>query len=351
MQASRDGGRNALYILKNLEDGDGNIIVLKGIICLQAYYDRINMLPVEEAESIIAADDAGRIVHDWVSQPHVWKEIESNHEYNKTLIQLVTYIIVGARQTTMIETWMGEPKNIEISLASDLKAFQKQFKWKSIMMRSSTAALISWHPEGLADSGYDFFSRNFDKTWINSNGTDDYKLSRYLWSDVTTMLSDDYMSKKQAASSRSFERCANHIIAGTRLYCPPGQALETGLMALNHPNRPSAHQFLAACREVCHDRDHPLRSFWPRGSSKSASKHEYARFIYALGHQASRTFNRQGHFDEGALILKIVYEIWGWDSDFLKSGHLYLERLEKWKQRNQEIMKTLHPKFYAPFVF
>ncbi|KAI0457723.1 hypothetical protein F5B21DRAFT_501110 [Xylaria acuta] len=354
MQAYRDGGRDALGILKYLADGDGNRMVLKGILCLQAYHNRLSTLSVTEAENIIAADDAGRIVHDWVSQPNVWKKIVSNHEDSKTLLQLVTYILVGARQTATIETWMGGPRNIGPKTIPEVKAIGEQFKWKSIMMWLSTKALISWHPEGLADYGYDFFSRKFDESWLNPKLTGDFhSFSEHLWLCVMTALKTNYISNKHAASSRSFERCANRMVAFWRLCCPPGQTFSTGFMALKHPNRPSADRFLTACREIYRDRDHPLRSYYQISASKPvSSKYDYARFLQAMGYEASNFLNGQGRFDEGALVLKIVHRIWGRDSEFLNSDiNLYPERLEKWKQRNQEIMKTLHPKFYTPFVF
>ncbi|KAI0863611.1 hypothetical protein F4860DRAFT_511506 [Xylaria cubensis] len=353
MQASRNGGRDALDILRNLEESDGNRMVLKGIICLQEYHDCVNILSVVEAEKVIIADDAGRIVFDWVSQPTVWKEIESNNENNKDLLRLITYILVGAKLTSVIETWIGYPENIRLMTISQKVVFRRQASWKSILMRFSTTALISWHPQGLADEGYDFFSRKFDEFWCQGNVTGDLdKFSDYIWIYVINELDKKYINQRHAASSRSFERCANRIIAYWRIWCPPGQTLQTGIMALNHPNRPSADKLFAALVEIARDRGHPLRSYIQSWNLNSKStKDEYARFFWATGIKASIMLNTEKRFKEGALVLKIVYEIWGRGSDFFTSSNLYPERLERWKRQNQEIMRYLHPKFYVPFEF
>ncbi|KAI1757009.1 hypothetical protein F4782DRAFT_480859 [Xylaria castorea] len=356
--SSPDGGRITLDILKYLEDSDSHRMVLKGIICLQAYYDRINILSVEEAEKVIASDDAGRIVYDWVSQPSVWKEIESNNEHNAALLQLVTYILVGARLTGVIETWIRYPKTIRPMTAPLMTAFQCRFNWKALMIRMSTTALILWHPQGLADGGYDFFSRKFDEFCLDdAKLTGDFdKFSDYLWVYVVTELEMKHINRKHAASSRSFERCANRIAAYRRTWCPPGQTLQTGILALKHPNRPSADQFLAACLEIYRDRDHPLRSYshkrlWKPLSSQPESMRAYARFLCACGSLASTILYTQRRSDEQTLVLKIVDQIWGRHSDFFDSCNLYPERLEMWERRNQETMRNLHPKFYVPFVF
>lgn len=81
--AARNNGQDALQTLQSLTDRDGYTMVLKGIRCLQAYHDRISPFSVEVAQKAVAADDAGGIVHSWVCQPHVQKEIESNHEGNE----------------------------------------------------------------------------------------------------------------------------------------------------------------------------------------------------------------------------------------------------------------------------
>ncbi|TRX93167.1 hypothetical protein FHL15_006035 [Xylaria flabelliformis] len=353
MQASRDGGRNALNILRNLEESDGNRMVLKGIICLLEYYDCVNILSVEEAEKVIAADDAGRIVHDWVSQPTVWKEIESNNENNKELLRLITYILVGAKLTSVIETWIGYPKKTRRMTIPQKVVFRRQVLWKAIMMWFSTTALISWHPQKLADEGYDFFSRKFDEFWCQGNVAGDFdKFSDYIWIYVINVLDKRYINQRHAASSRSFERCANRIIAYWRIWCPPSQTLLTGIKALNHPNRPSADRLLTALVEVARDRGHPLRSYYQSWSLNSrTTKDDYARFFQAIGNKASIMLNTKRRFEEGALVKKIVYEIWGRDSDFLTSSNLYPERLERWKRQNQEIMTNLHPRFYVPFEF
>ncbi|KAI1737354.1 hypothetical protein F4680DRAFT_451164 [Xylaria scruposa] len=312
MQVSRDGGRNALGILKNLEVSDGNRMVLKGVICLQEYHDRISILSVKEAEKVIAADDAGRIVHDWA--------------------------------------WIGYPNNSMPKTILEKEPFRIQSLWKSKTMWFSTTALISWHPRGLADEGYDFFSRKFDEFWCQENFD---KFSDYIWIHVINVLEKGYIAKKHAVSSRSFERCANRIIVYWRLRFPYRQTMQTGFMALDHPNRPSADQFLAALVEIDRDRDHPLRSYTHRCSSNSRSaKNAYARFLWSTGIRASIMLNAERRLEEGALVLKIVYEIWGRDSEFLNpSYNLYQERLERWKRQNQEIMRNLHPRFYVPFEF
>jgi hypothetical protein len=74
--ASRYGGRGALEHLEDIDDTDGSKVFAKGIHCLQAYRDRIRKLSENEAKKVIMADDAGRRVHAWVIQPHVWREIK-----------------------------------------------------------------------------------------------------------------------------------------------------------------------------------------------------------------------------------------------------------------------------------
>ncbi|KAI0447746.1 hypothetical protein F4803DRAFT_497349 [Xylaria telfairii] len=353
-QAFRARGRDALATLKNIEDGNIGRALLMGTICLQAYYDRICRLSVEDAQNVIAADGAGQIVEDWVSQQNIWERIECNIKDAEILMYLVTYILVGARQIATIETWMKDTTSIpSLDSSSKIRQFEEQFKWKSIMMSLATIALISWHPEGLADSGYDFFSRKFDESWLGLKEANNRSFSKYLWNRTLVILENRYITTAYPASSRSFEGCANRIAAYWRLLSPFGHGFRIGTMALNHPNRPSADHFLAACRELHRDRDHPLRSYHPISKSdRSTSMRDYALFRCATAIEASGILNNEGRYIEGKFVWEVVHSIWGLDGEFFNSdSNLYPKRLERWKLRNEETMNSLHLRSYTPVVF
>lgn len=85
LEASRNGGRNALGVLERLEDrpqGDHEErpdIISKSIKCLQAYHDRIEPLSIEDAKIVLAADNAGTRVLRWAFSPEMKAKIEGNH--------------------------------------------------------------------------------------------------------------------------------------------------------------------------------------------------------------------------------------------------------------------------------
>jgi hypothetical protein len=60
--AARNGGRNAVSILDRLQDSDGFVLVSKGIRCPQAYRDRLDPVPLKQAQRMIISDNAAKLL-------------------------------------------------------------------------------------------------------------------------------------------------------------------------------------------------------------------------------------------------------------------------------------------------
>lgn len=92
LEASRDGGRNALDVLERINDGpqadqdEGLDIISKSIKCLQVYHDRLKPLSKVDAKLVLAADDAGARVLRWAWNPAVKAKIEGNHTENRFVV-------------------------------------------------------------------------------------------------------------------------------------------------------------------------------------------------------------------------------------------------------------------------
>ncbi|CAJ2506001.1 Uu.00g001310.m01.CDS01 [Anthostomella pinea] len=78
VEASQDGGRKALDVLERLDEayGDASLLYLKGITCLDAYYHHFGSMSIEDARSVLIADEAGRRVVQWTRKPAIWRQIE-----------------------------------------------------------------------------------------------------------------------------------------------------------------------------------------------------------------------------------------------------------------------------------
>ncbi|KAI0514342.1 hypothetical protein F5B22DRAFT_611185 [Xylaria bambusicola] len=350
--ASRNNGHHALDILRKLGDRDGNAMILKGIRCLQAYHDRISPYSVEFAKRIIAADDAGEVVHAWVCQPHVQEAIESNHQDNTILLSLVAYILVGAGETGLFDTWIKKYRPYRPGLKQwQIHKKDRLYQWAGIMRAALIHALIAWDSRGFADSGYDYFSEEFEKFWLNESDSVEcynYNTTCAPWGIAALELQRDYISWSYPASSRSYERCANHLIAYRTLRYPECRSLYIAYMALDHPNSPSAEPFIVFCEEVSRDLHHPIR-YWSPG-------HKHIKpedFLWSLAEVAKEILIKQERFEEANFVHRVVYDIWGLRSE---SRHLYRTELypaqrKIWEQRNQKAVKAKQPKFYIPHEF
>ncbi|KAI0200171.1 hypothetical protein F4808DRAFT_470609 [Astrocystis sublimbata] len=212
------------------------------------------------------------------------------------LLRLVAYILVGAGKTLVLEAWMGLLD--VITLPTTIKAVYVWIEsnmWKSHLICGTAISLVEWHPEGLADSAYDFATKKYDETWLGSNVSG--KLRRVL----------------KASSVTQF------VIWNT-----------------GNIDIPS----------------HPLRLFCPgrlRGTPEM--RYKYARLLLAAGHQASGLFARHGRSAESKQVLSMVFKLWGQKSTYMQVSHgldeesgeqLKLQAqamIREWELRNPKILK------------
>ncbi|KAK5624370.1 hypothetical protein RRF57_000086 [Xylaria bambusicola] len=313
--AFQDNGSNALDILKALDESDGDIMVLKGMRCLQAYRKRIRPLSLEEARKVIDIDDAGKIVQDWFFQPRVRAAIETNYGENKIFLSLVAYILVGAGKATTLRTWMKQQRKGLKTTSLNNKMIYEKYKWKDTAMAMLVTALITWHPRGLADAGYDYFSMEYEEYWPKMGGPMEFYqgITRSPWAQTVTHIDQNYLSKSYPASVHSFERCASHVIDYHNRTDPFYEPMITAALQTVHPTRPSADLYVSLLREICEDQEHPFR-FFCRG--QSGTRKDFARYHYAVGERASRLLKSQGRYTDASFVVSTVYKIWG-DSDFL----------------------------------
>ncbi|KAI1357246.1 hypothetical protein F5Y08DRAFT_346983 [Xylaria arbuscula] len=340
--ASRNRGQQGLEILQKLSDGEGYTVILKGICCLQAYCNHISSYSVEEAKKVMAADGAGEIVEAWVSQPQIQTEIESNHKQNDILLSLVSYTLVGAGKAAMLDTWIKKYR--PGSSWSRGKKHYMRYQWTDLMRWALVQALIDWNPDKLADPGYDYFSNGFEDYWFHTGHLRDYfhyDKTSAPWVWTTISLDKHYVKWQYPASSKSYERCANNLIAFQILFYPEIQSLLISSYALLHPVCPSVEPFLSFCLEVLRDENHPIRFF----ESRKRGARRPAGWLLRLGKAAKECLSNQRR-EEAELIDRVIYGIWG-----RQAQRDYGVRRKEWEQRNQEKVKTRLPRSYIQYEF
>ncbi|KAJ3574777.1 hypothetical protein NPX13_g4252 [Xylaria arbuscula] len=238
VQASRNNGRNALDVFRALDESDGYRMLLKGIRCLQAYHGLISPLSINHAREIIVKNEAGKVVQDWLFQPQVQSAIESNPQENRVLLPLVAYVLVGAgeaREVTRYHAWTRQHRNITLTMPLKRKAVIKEYLWTDIARYSLISAFIAWHPKGLADAGYNYFSTEFEeyKYWLynpSHKNTDGLVVPYFPWENTMNMVSQVYINKLHPASSDSFERAAKQLLKFWRRADPIMYLLDRALM-------------------------------------------------------------------------------------------------------------------------
>lgn len=218
------------------------------------------------------------------------------------------------------------------------------------MRQNLTRALIAWDPSGLADPGYDYFSKEFEDYWFKIGHLGDtfhHNTTSAPWLWTTSSLDHKYARLQYPASSKSYERCVNNLIAYQTLFRPEFRPLLIAVYAMNHPNHPSADPFLSFCEEVSCDLYHPVRFL--HCTSKVINKTQ--RWFRALGEFAKEILNKQKRHKEAEFVHRVIYGIWGREIQGRHRTISYEERRREWEQRNQEAVRNKWPKFYVPYDF
>ncbi|KAK8065882.1 hypothetical protein PG997_012629 [Apiospora hydei] len=269
------------------------------------YRPTVEALSVDDAKATIARDEAGNRVVQWFETEAINQQIKGNHPENRTLLQLISDILIGAIRLQKLESWIRTntrpPKDV-----TDKRAIFIIKEWKGNLYAKMFHSLVWWHPDGAQDDAMDYFSNSYE----------------YMLHDTLSVV--PHIQAKTSISSimknpdlvcldpRSFDRCLasleRHMFL-TRDFSVRMQFDLAGIKMV-HPFHPDPHPFLDFLGEVLSDPLHPWRFYAIQGAKRSLSN-----YYYFLCTRAEEILATRGRAQDAEWIFPAYDKLFGRDSD------------------------------------
>ncbi|KAK8058477.1 hypothetical protein PG994_008925 [Apiospora phragmitis] len=266
VQAWNPVGKHALDVFDRLRlEPEDDQVIPNAIICLQAYKHSIEVLSVERAKATIARDEAGSRVVQWFETKGINRQMKSNHPENRTLLGLISDILIGADRLQTMESWLCKKHKAPKAVPGS-PSFNRKIPWKGYLYSAMLPSLAWWNPSGAMDDALNYFSK-----------TAEYMVNRHYISHaypliaIVKIMTDPH---KLCLDSGGFDRCLAVVERIGLLTQDFSTQMHLTLAHLKicHPLHPDPSPWLDFLRDIELDPLHSSRFFAPKGEKVNLHK-------------------------------------------------------------------------------